>query len=189
MTEQDCVLSGIAEDDSNGFCMKQEQPAANLGSLPSDASSPEVVNAGHESSVPGSDASSRHESKGASPQSPVTADKESASSPKDEDEEGKHNKYCHFCQHVKLRSSAMLAARTAGALAASASTASSPSSATAPRTGGRTGGGRAPSAAGCAAAPSLAAAFARTGTARPTATADAAPRYPPRSSRAAPPAP
>ncbi len=36
------------------------------------------------------------------------------SSPKDEDEEGKHNKYCHFCQHVKLRSSAMLACSNRG---------------------------------------------------------------------------
>jgi hypothetical protein len=34
---------------------------------------------------------------------------------KDEEEgEGKHNKYCHFCQHVKLRASAMMACENKG---------------------------------------------------------------------------
>jgi len=28
--------------------------------------------------------------------------------------QGKHNKYCHFCQHVKLRASAMMACETKG---------------------------------------------------------------------------
>jgi hypothetical protein len=31
-----------------------------------------------------------------------------------DDDDAKHNKYCHFCQHVKLRASAMLACSNKG---------------------------------------------------------------------------
>lgn len=33
----------------------------------------------------------------------------------EEEDGGKHNKYCHFCQHVKLRASAMMACENKGA--------------------------------------------------------------------------
>jgi hypothetical protein len=33
---------------------------------------------------------------------------------RDDDDDSKHNKYCHFCQHVKVKASAMLACSNKG---------------------------------------------------------------------------
>jgi hypothetical protein len=38
----------------------------------------------------------------------------SVRSVKEDEDDAKHNKYCHFCQHVKMRASAMLACSNKG---------------------------------------------------------------------------